>query len=135
MAALSDQIDRLSRNTKSIRSTTAKIGASGSGSHLGVGVAGRFARAVLSTPLGDLIRDVDPSELGLFNLVNPSSAGSARTHERDTRAASNPEIARVEFPGPTPLRKTAAKKRDDMQKPKEFEPEVYAQAALKYLDR
>jgi hypothetical protein len=125
MAALSDQTDRLSRNTKSIRSIAAKIG-----NHLGEGVAGPFTRAVLDTALGDLIRDVDLSEIGLFSLTDSTSAGTARAHERDAKGVENPELVRVEFPGSTPLRK----RRDD-PKPKEVEPEVYAQAALKYLDR
>jgi hypothetical protein len=42
-----------------------------------------FARAVLHTPLGDLIRDIEPAELGLFT----------------------PQLARVEFQQPAPRRK------------------------------
>ncbi|KAJ7622831.1 hypothetical protein DFH06DRAFT_1059710 [Mycena polygramma] len=42
-----------------------------------------FAHAVLDTPLGDLIRDIDPAELGLFT----------------------PQLARVEFHGPAPRKK------------------------------
>jgi len=124
MAALSNQIDRLSRSTKAISSTAGKIQSSSRGT------GGPFTRAVLSTHLGDLIRDVDPSEIGLFNLIDSSRA----PHERDSKATMNPEIARIEFPGPTPLRKPPGRV-DDAQKPKEIEPEVYAEAALKYLDR
>ncbi|KAG6908383.1 hypothetical protein DXG01_004812 [Tephrocybe rancida] len=102
MASLSDQIDRLSRNTRGIKTTTAQAATN---------VDGLFTRAVLSASLGDLIRDVDPSELGLFSL--PES-----------------EITRAEFTGATPLKK-APSRREDVQKQKDFEPEVYAQAALK----
>lgn len=106
MASLSDQIDRLSRNTRAIRTITASPSSP---------VSGPFTRAVLYTPLGDLIRDVDASELGLFSL--PAS-----------------EITRAEFTGATPL-KRAPYRRDDASKPKDFEPEVYAHAALKCIDR
>ncbi|KAG6891730.1 hypothetical protein C0992_006150 [Termitomyces sp. T32_za158] len=106
MASLSDQIDRLSRNTRAIRATTARPSAA---------VPGPFTRAVLYTPLGDLIRDVDPSELGLFSL--PAL-----------------EITRAEFTGATPL-KRAPSRRDDASKAKDYEPEVYAHAALKCIDR
>jgi hypothetical protein len=105
MTSLSDQIDRLSQCACSIKDTT--LGALKNNNP--------FTTAVLTTQLGDLIRDVDPSELGLFNLV-PSS---------------DPEIKRVEFTGPTPLRKPT--RRDD--KPPEIDPEVYAQAALKCIDQ
>jgi hypothetical protein len=133
MASLSDQIDRLSRNAKSIRSIVTKIGFLANGNRTEAGVAGPFTQAVLYKSLGDLIREVDPSELGLFNLVGSSRSGINRSNERDTRAVGNSEITRVEFPGATPLRQLP--RRDDTQKPKELEPEVYAQAALKYLDR
>ena len=105
MTSLSDQIDRLSQCACSIKDTT--LGALKNNNP--------FTAAVLTTELGDLIRDVDPSELGLFNLVPSSDA----------------EIKRVQFTGSTPLRK--ATRRDD--KPPEIDPEVYAQAALKCIDQ
>ncbi|KAF5386257.1 hypothetical protein D9615_002432 [Tricholomella constricta] len=111
MASLSDQIDRLSRNTRAIRSTAANTAAS---------VAGPFTRAVLTAHLGDLIRDIDPSELGLFSL--------------QSHAAPTPEISRAEFTGATPLRKPSSR-RDDAPKAKEPEPEIYVEAALKCIDR
>jgi len=129
MASLSDQIDRLSRNAKAIRSIVSKIGFLNNGNRTRAGIAGPFTQAVLYKPLGDLIRDVDPSELGLFNLVSPAGSGVI---DRDARAA-NSEITRVEFTGATPLRQPARK--EEAQKSQELEPEVYAQAALKYLDR
>ncbi|KAG5653618.1 hypothetical protein H0H81_011844 [Sphagnurus paluster] len=100
---LSDQIDRLSRNTRAIRGIAAQTASS----HLTL-----FTNAVLSVPLGDLIRDIDPAELGLFSLQS-----------------SQP--TRAEFTGATPLRK----QRDDVHKTNEIEPETYAEAALKCIDR
>ncbi|KAJ6558598.1 hypothetical protein DFH09DRAFT_535939 [Mycena vulgaris] len=65
-------LDRLSANTAGIRAAASwSVPPS------------PFARAVLETPLGDLIRDIDPAELGLFT----------------------PQLARVEFQGPAPRRK------------------------------
>lgn len=131
MASLSDQIDRLSRNTRAIRSTTSQT-ASLPGKHKipGLGVAGPFTCAVLNTDLGDLIRDIDPSELGLFTLVTPG--GNSR--DNDARGPLPVEILRAEFSGATPLRK-APPRRDDAPKSKEIEPEIYAQAALKYINQ
>lgn len=98
-------------------------------------IAGPFTRAILETPLGDLIRDIDPAEIGLFTLVQPTQ--SLPTHaQEDVPVPPKGEIARVEFSGATPLRRPPARQaRDDPARPREHEPEVYAQAALKYLDR
>ncbi|KAJ6607781.1 hypothetical protein B0H10DRAFT_2070406 [Mycena sp. CBHHK59/15] len=65
-------IDRLVTNTQAIR-----VSAQTSS------LPTHFTRAVLDTPLGDLIRDIEPAELGLFT----------------------PQLARVEFHGPAPRRK------------------------------
>ncbi|KZP34297.1 hypothetical protein FIBSPDRAFT_1035367 [Athelia psychrophila] len=116
MSALADHIDRFSQTVKSLKTTVTALSEPS---------PAPFTRAVLSTPLGDLIRDVDHSELGLFTLVEAPHE-KARVHE---------EIARVEFHGATPLRRPAAARRDDAMRIKELEPEVYANAALKYLDR
>lgn len=120
MATLSDQIDRLSKNTRAISTAAAAIAPPTAST--------AFTRAVLSTHLGDLIRDIDPSELGLFRLVDPPSAG---TFDGGSRTAKDTQVRRVDFTGATPLRKNATR-RDDKQ---EIEPEVYARAALKYIDR
>ena len=125
MSSLSDQIDRLSRNTRVIKVTAANIAIAHNHQLSSVSLAGPFARAVLSTPLGDLIRDIDTSELGLFNLTT-----SRDQHARGLPAA---EITRKEFSAPTPLRK--AFPRPDMPKPKDIDPETYAEAALKYIGR
>ncbi|KAK0461409.1 uncharacterized protein EV420DRAFT_1531880 [Desarmillaria tabescens] len=110
MASLSDQIDRLSRTSKAIAATAAAVTVS-------LDVA-PFSTAVLDTQLGDLIRDVDPSELGLFSLVVPHS-------EQDSRG-DIPTLARSAFPGATPLKPATRR---------EVDPEIYAHAALKYIDR
>lgn len=113
MSSLSDYIDRLSRAAKSINTSTSAT--------LQTSASGLFTTAVLHTPLEDLIRDVDVSELGLFTL-------QARQGEK-----KDEEIGRVMFGGATPLKK--GKVVEGKRKEPEIEPEVYAQAALKYLDR
>ena len=100
-------IDRISRNAKHIKEA-AEANSS----------VGPFTRALLTTDLGDLIRDIHPSELGLFTLQNEKE----------------PQVARVQFHGATPLRKQSIR-RDDGCKSKEYHPEIYAQAALSYIER
>ena len=124
MTSLLDHIDRLSACAKSIRAAT--------NPSFDNPVPGPFVHAVLEAPLGDIIRDIDPSELGLFTLVQPSHSTVA---EPDP---GNMEIARVEFLGATPLRKPPTSRHGQpggIRAPREHEPEVYANAALKYLDR
>jgi hypothetical protein len=110
MASLSDHIDRFNKNTRSIASTASQIHSA---------FPGTFTRAVLSTHLGDLIRDIDPSELGLFRLVDNSTSNTT---------PQDHELKRTEFSGATPLRKHPSH-RDELK------PEVYAHAALKYIDQ
>jgi len=114
MASLSDHIDRFNKNTRSITSTASQIAQQHSA------FPGTFTRAVLSTHLGDLIRDIDPSELGLFRLVDSPDKGG--------RTLQDHELKRTEFSGATPLRKHPLH-RDELK------PEVYAHAALKYIDQ
>ena len=93
---------------------------------------GPFVHAVLHASLGDTIRDIDSSEIGLFTLVQPSQPVVPEAEPM------NVEIARVEFLGATPLRKPPSSKHGNSGRgrtPREHEPEVYANAALKYLDR
>lgn len=111
---LSEHIDRLSRTARALKSVTA--------SPSSAGIERPFTRAVLNTQLGDLIRDIDPSELGLFTLASPAPVHGHQDAE--------PEIARVGFTGATPLRNPRLKEKD-----KEPEPEVFANAALKYIER
>lgn len=118
MTTLSDQIDTFTRHTRSIKASASKISDN----------TGLFTRAVLNTHLGDLIRDIDPSELGLFTLAEPAHP---KGYEKDAHATQQPEIKRTEFTGATPLRRNAHR-RDDKQV---IEPEVYAHAALKYIEQ
>ena len=115
MNALTEHIERLERNSLRISSAASSSYASAS--------TGPFTRAILDTDLGDLIRDVDPSELGLFSLVVPPS------QDREQPESAGLEIARVPFTGATPL------KRRPTGKQKEDPPEVYARAALRCIDR
>jgi len=117
MASLSDQIDRFARNTRAIKAVSAKPETTLSA----------FTQAVLYTHLGDLIRDIDPSELGLFTLVG----NTANPYDKDARSAADPRVTRAQFHGATPL-----KRRPTRQDPNpEIEPEVYAHAALKYIEQ
>jgi hypothetical protein len=124
MPSITDHIDRLTTTMKSVKASASTITQHNR--------PNPFTKAVLTTPLGDLIRDIDPSELGLFTLVPP-----LRQQPRvNTQAGGPPEITRVEVVSATPLRKhTLARRRDVSVQHKEPEPEVFAEAALKYIDR
>ncbi|CCM00833.1 uncharacterized protein FIBRA_02875 [Fibroporia radiculosa] len=124
MSSLSDHVDRISLLAKSIQSNSLAATPISSGP---------FTHAVLQTPLGDLIRDIDPAELGLFTLV-PSARPPV---DAEVGGPQVGEIARAEFHGATPLRRPPPHKvgRPDAQRMGEYEPEVYARAAVKYLDR
>jgi hypothetical protein len=84
---------------------------------------------VLNTHLGDLIRDIDSSELGLFSLISLTTPSHFREH--DAQGAPTTGVTRTEFPAPTPLRKPTSQR--DILKPNDIDPEIYAQAALKYI--
>lgn len=81
-----------------------------------------YAALVLHTPLTEVIQDIDTSELGLFILVS------------DPKDASQ-KVSRTEFHGATPLKKQARSKSNVHESEREVEPEVYAKAALRYIDR
>lgn len=123
--ALPDHVDRLSLLAKSIRANAAAIAPD---------TSSPFTEAVLRIPLGDLIRDIDPAEMGLFTIVAPPKPVVV---ENNVLPPSDGELARVEFHGATPLKKPPAPKpgRLDGQRTGEHEPEVYARAAVKYLNR
>lgn len=125
MASLSDQIDHLSQNTRSIKATASSIASASSND---TAFPGTFTRAVLNTHLGDLIRDIDPSELGLFHLVQGPSND---VYNKESKNVKEPNVRRTEFTAATPLRKNASR-RDDKQ---EIQPEIYAHAALKYIEQ
>lgn len=115
MASLSDQIDRLSRITKNIRTTAENTANPSSNPFL-------FTRAVLDSHIGDLIRDIDPAELGLFSVA---------TNNKESAVNAGPQLTRTKFHGATPLRRRI--QRTDNKH--EIDPEAYAQAALKYIDQ
>jgi hypothetical protein len=120
MPSITDHVDRLTKTLKSVKASASDITQH---SH-----SGPFTRSVLDIPLGDLIRDIGPSELGLFTLVPPPPVS--------THSGPPQEITRVEVVSATPLRKhPSAQRRDVLVQSKEPEPEVFADAALKYIDR
>ncbi|KAI0029713.1 hypothetical protein K488DRAFT_88464 [Vararia minispora EC-137] len=123
MPTLADQIDRLTNAARSVKSSATSISASTLES------GGPFTQAVLDVPLGDLIRDADPSELGLFTLISPTGNPS-----READPSGPSEVTRVEVVNATPLRKPPIVRKDTVR-PLEQDPEVYAMAALKYIDR
>ncbi|KAI0305424.1 hypothetical protein B0F90DRAFT_1058118 [Multifurca ochricompacta] len=127
LPSLTDNIGRLTITMKNVKETASVINRSSSYNHSGL-----FSRSVLATPLGDLIRDIDPSELGLFTLVPQTQLAPPRDI---THAGPPPEIARIEVVSATPLRKHSAQRKDAPIHFKDPEPEVFAEAALKYIDR
>ncbi|EKM54026.1 uncharacterized protein PHACADRAFT_145606 [Phanerochaete carnosa HHB-10118-sp] len=136
MSTLSEHVDRLAHLANAIRANATAAGRQEGGRVASGSSAGPFTRAVLQTHLGDLIRDIDPSELGLFTLVQPSQPGATYVAQEDAPPGPKAEITRVALPIATPLRRPPANyKREEGQKPGEHEPEVYAHAALKFLDR
>lgn len=124
MPSLLDHIDRFSYTAQQIQSSSRQALSS---------PHGPYVHTILSTDIGDMARDIDASELGLFTLV-PQASAHTRVDDSDASSAVKNEITRVEFQGATPLRKPAGGKKfgKDAQ---DKEPEVYAAAALKYLDR
>lgn len=131
MSSLSDQIDRLSRSTKAIKTTTAQIALPrGSFKLSDIGVAGPFTRAVLETYLGDLIRDIDASELGLFQLTNSSEPSDT---ENDVPRFKPSELARTEFGSATPLKRIVTRRDESTRL--NAEPEIYAHAAMHFIDK
>ncbi|KAF5311269.1 hypothetical protein D9758_018759 [Tetrapyrgos nigripes] len=101
MSALSDLSERLLRNSRAIKSSATAIESA---------KQGKFVRAALDTELGNLIRDIEPSELGLFHIERLSTT---TTHEKDIQHSSaEVQISRVEFHGATPLRKPATRREE-----------------------
>ncbi len=120
MPSITDHIDRLTNTLKSVRASASAITQHNHSTP--------FTRAVLTVSLGDLIRDIDPSELDLFTLIPPPRVSA--------QSGLPQEVTRVEIVSATPLRKhLSAQRRDVLVPSKEPEPEVFAEAALKYIDR
>ncbi|KAI0700947.1 hypothetical protein BC835DRAFT_323423 [Cytidiella melzeri] len=130
MSALTDHLDRITQLASSIRIATSAT------AHT---ATGPFTRAVLETPIVELARDIDPSEIGLFTLVSsgPVPNYAATALEDSPNTTRKAEIARVTLPIATPLRKPSTRPlgREGGRSATEHDPEVYANAALKLLDR
>ncbi|KAF5325704.1 hypothetical protein D9611_000161 [Ephemerocybe angulata] len=118
-ALLSDQIDRLNQRTRAIKAVASQT----AHTDRPTPISRPFTHAVLNAQIGQLIRDVDSTELGLFTLSKRPSA-DVNTHEG--------HLKRVEFVGATPLKKQTARREEKVQ---ELAPEVHAQSALKLLHR
>ena len=116
---LQDHIELVSSISKSIRTNASEFHNS---------TPGFYTNAVLRTPLTDLIREADPSEVGLFTLVPPSSYGVGAAQDEPGSAT---HVTRVDLPNATPLRPRTGRE----IRVQEHEPEVYVNAALKFLDR
>lgn len=116
MPALLDTIDRFNHTSSSIRSITLAEPSRTD--------PGFFTGAILELTLHDLLRDADEAEYGLFSFVKESS-----DKPLDGVVAQG-KVGRREFRGATPLKtkRVAGTNNDE-------EPEVYVEAALKYLDR
>ncbi|KZS96233.1 hypothetical protein SISNIDRAFT_547707 [Sistotremastrum niveocremeum HHB9708] len=110
MPSLNDTIDRLSYVATSIRTTSEQTGTT---------KPGPFYTALFNPVIQEVIRDLDDSELGLFTLDH---ANGVVAQDPD------PTLSRKRFTAATPLRK-----RPDVTR--ELDGEVYAEAALKYIDR
>ncbi|KAL4262297.1 hypothetical protein AB1N83_007389 [Pleurotus pulmonarius] len=122
MSSLSDHIDRLTKITKAIAATATNTVSSS---------YHPFTNAVLNAPLADLIRDIDvSSELGLFELIRPPHPVPK---DKEPPTLQHHEIQRVTFNGATPLRRHP--RPEGPLKIPEPDPEIYAQAAMKYINR
>ncbi|TRM69672.1 hypothetical protein BD626DRAFT_624997 [Schizophyllum amplum] len=121
--SLLESIDRLSQQTKAIRTSAGSIAPRQSHLDPRLNVSGPFTRAILYTQLGDLIREVEPTELGLFHVVESPAS-------KEVPATSAAEFTRVSVPVATPLRKPAHKD----ERRQRSDPEVYAKAALRYIE-
>jgi hypothetical protein len=116
MPSLLDTLDRFNYTSSAIRSMTL--------SQPSFTDPGPFTAAILDLTLHDLLREADEAEYGLFSFVKESSD---TPHDG---LAAHGKVGRREFRGASPLKpkRVASTNREE-------EPEVYVEAALKYLDR
>ena len=112
MPSIADITDRLSYIANDIHTTAQKTGKIR---------PGPFVTAFFNRDIQAVIRDIDDYELGLFTIENGVTA--SQVVEED--------IGRKKFTGATPLRKRPGKQ----PVTEDYEPEIYAESALKYLDR
>lgn len=116
MPSLLDTLDRFNHTSSSIRSITLAQPSRVD--------PGPVTAAVLDLTVHDLLREADETEYGLFTFVKESSDVSV------DGVAPQGKVGRREFRGATPLRTKRVTGAN-----REEEPEVYIEAALKYLDR
>lgn len=114
MPSLLETLDRFNYNSSSIRSLSL--------SQPPRAEPGPFTAAILDLTLHDLLREADEAEYGLFSFV------SSDTSTEGFQAQG--KVGRKEFRGASPLKakRVAGTNREE-------EPEVYVEAALKYLNR
>ena|ERR1700761_8979407 len=117
-AMLLDTIDRISTSAALIKKVTQEPEYDGPGA---------FSRALFNRDTQAVIRDVDDSELGLFTLENTSVAPDA--------LASEPHVTMAKVTEATPLRKQRVRTRSQSGETPAYDPEVYAEAALRYLHK
>jgi len=118
MPSLLDTLDRFNYTSSSIRSLAQSQPPRTN--------PGPFTAAILQLTLHDLLREADDSEYGLFTFIRESSDAPLEG------TAAQGKVGRKEFRGATPLR---AKRVAGAGANREEEPEVYVEAALKYLHR
>ncbi|KAF8591337.1 hypothetical protein K439DRAFT_995481 [Ramaria rubella] len=116
MPSLIDTLDRFNYTSSAIRSLTL--------SQSPCTDPGPFTGAILDLTLNDLLREADDAEYGLFTFVKESSDSPT------DGTAAHGKVGRRGFRGATPLRTKRV-----AGTTKEEEPEVYVEAASKYLDR
>lgn len=111
MPSLLDTIDRLTYTANLLHSTTISSKPES---------IGPFTQSMLHSSLQDIIREADETEYELFHFA---------TYQDDSPLGQG-TLGRREYKTATPLRtrRTAGKVKDE-------EPEVYLEAALRYLDR
>lgn len=111
MPTLLDTIDRLTYTANLLHSTTISSKPEN---------IGPFTQAMLHSSLQDIIREADETEYELFHFST----------RQDDSPSGQGTLGRREYKTATPLRT-----RRNAGKAKDEEPEVYLEAALRYLDR
>ena len=97
MSSLTEHADRLTQIGQFIQLNASSTATRPDG-NLESSIAGPFTRALLETDLGDLIRDIDPTELGKkldrrsTLLLQASRSNTAKMNEKDLSAVEDPGI-------------------------------------------
>lgn len=114
MPTLVDTIDRLAGATSSIRRNLRDATPY---------TSGPYSTALFNPDIQSVIRDIDESEIGLFSLDTQPLVVETAVPEVTVSRAKTVEA--------TPLRKRRVRTREV----EEYDPEVYAEAALRYLHK